>query len=82
MVHGLETGGEKRLRSPEKQDFIRSILVLELSGVHFSPSGALPGGCVSVHGRKLAGAIRARETSQRKAESSAKRQIRFLSQPK
>lgn len=42
-------GGEKRLKIPEKQCFIRSNLVPELLGVHLSPSGALPGVCVSVH---------------------------------
>lgn len=41
--------GDKRLRSSEKQCFIRSNLVLELLGVHLSPSGTLPGVCVSVH---------------------------------
>lgn len=61
MVHslGLQMRIEKRLRSQNKQTnkqhFIRSNLVLELSGVHLSPSGALPGGCVPVHGRKLLG---------------------------
>lgn len=51
--------GENRLRSQKKkkkrQYFIRSNLVLELSGVHLSPSGALPGGCVSAYGEKLLG---------------------------
>lgn len=50
--------GENRLRSQKKkkrQYFIRSNLVLELSGVHLSPSGALPGGYVSAYGEKLLG---------------------------
>ena len=59
MVHSLDLQmrGENRLRSQKKkrQYFIRSNLVLELSGVHLSPSGALPGGCVSAYGEKLLG---------------------------
>lgn len=48
-------GGEKRLRNPEKHCFIRFNLVSQLSGIHLSLSGALPGVCVSVRGRKLPG---------------------------